>query len=374
VLRFRWVDCQLEALKRCPDPEKALESLPATLDETYARILRNIDSDWQPYAIAALQWVAYSTRPLTLDELYDAIVIDTKSKPWFSFERRLPQPRRICGILSSLVIISVDGNEYSRSKGKEVIRLAHFSVKEYLESARILHDPGVSVFQFSEEKSCLYLTECCLFYIKSYAMSESKTNTEEDSTLFPILNHACRNWKTYARRVEDAASSYLADLVFGLLSSDVERKSWILIYEASSTDKTGGALYYASELGFYNIARLSIDTGANVNVQGGNYGSALQAASSRGHEANVQLLLENGANVNAQGGYHSSALYMALGNGHKAIVQLLLENGADVNAQDGDYGSALQAALSNGHKAIVQLLLKNGANVNAQDGDYGSAL
>jgi hypothetical protein len=371
--RFRWVDCQLEALKRCPDPEKTLESLPATLDETYARIMGCIDSDWQPYTIAALQWIAYSSRPLALDELYDAIVINTKSKPWFSFQRRLQQPRRICGILSSLVIISVDRLSYSPSKGKEVIRLAHFSVKEYLESARILRSPRVSAFHFSEQKSSLYLTECCLFYIKSYATSENKTHTEEDSALFPMLNHACRSWDTYATRVKDATSSYLDDLIFGFLSSDVELKNWRFIYEDSYTN-TGGALYYASWLGFYNVVRLLIEAGADVNAQGGDYGSALQGASLIGNKAIVQLLLEKGADVNAQGGYYRNALQSASLSGNEAIVQLLLEKGADVNAQGGYYGSALQLASVNGHEAIVRLLLDKGADVNAQSGKSSSAL
>ena len=53
---------------------------------------------------------------------------------------------------------------------------------------------------------------------------------------------------------------------------------------------------------------LLLDKGANVNTQGGTYGSALQAASNGGHEAVVALLLEKGADVNTQGGAYSNAL------------------------------------------------------------------
>lgn len=47
-LRFRWVDCQLTALEKCLTVKMlkaALETLPRSLDDTYARILENISPD-----------------------------------------------------------------------------------------------------------------------------------------------------------------------------------------------------------------------------------------------------------------------------------------------------------------------------------------
>ena len=46
IHRFRWAACQLDALAQCVTRGKvrrALQDLPKTLDETYARILRAID-------------------------------------------------------------------------------------------------------------------------------------------------------------------------------------------------------------------------------------------------------------------------------------------------------------------------------------------
>src|SRR5204863_9527420 len=50
-------------------------------------------------------------------------------------------------------------------------------------------------------------------------------------------------------------------------------------------------------------------------------------------ESIVTLLLEKGADVNAQGGFFGSALQAASANRHEAIVTLLLEKGADINSQ-----------------------------------------
>lgn len=46
--------------------------------------------------------------------------------------------------------------------------------------------------------------------------------------------------------------------------------------------------------------------GSDVNAHGGDLGNALQAASARGYEKVVQLLLDNGADINKQGGCYGS--------------------------------------------------------------------
>jgi ankyrin repeat protein len=90
-----------------------------------------------------------------------------------------------------------------------------------------------------------------------------------------------------------------------------------------SSIKVASPLYYASLGGLIESARLLLEKGADVNAQGGGYGTAMQAASARGHDQIVQRLLEGGADVNAQGGYWGTALQAASIYGHDQIVQLL---------------------------------------------------
>jgi ankyrin repeat protein len=59
-------------------------------------------------------------------------------------------------------------------------------------------------------------------------------------------------------------------------------------------------LYYACLAGLSWVARDLPAEGADVNVQGGEYGNALQAASYNGDGDITQLLLDKGADVNAQ--------------------------------------------------------------------------
>ena len=97
------------------------------------------------------------------------------------------------------------------------------------------------------------------------------------------------------------------------------------------------------------------------------YGSALQAASNQGSEAIVKMLIESGADVNVQGGHYGSALQAASYRGSEAIVKILIESGADVNVQGGIYGSAIQAASYRGSEAIVKMLIESGADVKLLD-------
>ena len=111
--RFRWVDCQLKYLAKCPpvDLERALNELPATLDETYERTLGEIeDTNWEA-AHQLLQCVAVASRPLRLEELADILAFNFNAEPipTFPVDPRPEDPVETvlskCSILLSLVNI-----------------------------------------------------------------------------------------------------------------------------------------------------------------------------------------------------------------------------------------------------------------------------
>jgi len=66
LVRFRWVTCQLEAL-RCSLPAVircALDNLPESLDETYDWILQSISRERQGFARCLFQCLVESIWPL----------------------------------------------------------------------------------------------------------------------------------------------------------------------------------------------------------------------------------------------------------------------------------------------------------------------
>jgi len=293
--------------------------------------LLNIDEDYRQDAFRILQWLVYSARPLRIEEMVEVIAIDTQQSQ-FNPENRLPDPRDLLTICSSLVTtvsVAADGNDGTSNEMIE-LRLAHFSVKEYLISDRIQH--GIA-FQYDIQSGGQEeITKSCLKYLLHF---EKGVLTSGKLTTFPLARYAAEYWLLHFRSTK--ASDQAITLVMQLLQGDAFQ-NWIRLYDpdfpwrgANMERSIGGfasSLYYASKEGLFRPVSLLIEKGADVNAQGGRHGNALYAASAGDHEAITALLIEKGADVNAQGVYYGNALYAASEGGHEAITALLIKKGA----------------------------------------------
>jgi hypothetical protein len=110
--RFRWAYCQLQALKKLKSTspkyvKKALDDLPATLDDTYTRVLLDIEEMYHDHALTLLRWLAYARSPPTLSELVDAAVTDPIHESCIDADNRGDLEDTL-NILSELV--TVDGS------------------------------------------------------------------------------------------------------------------------------------------------------------------------------------------------------------------------------------------------------------------------
>jgi len=356
--------------------QEALDSLPDTLDETYARILNAIPSRHKQMAIRILQFLAFSERPLRIEEVVEVIAVGPKGDPRFDPRNRMPESKEISRYCSSLVaVVRRRTSGYHQTVVTE-LQLSHFSVKEYLTSNRLEKDLTPS---FQEMTAKASIATICLAYLLQL---DGKLPVLEIRENFPLAQYCARYWMSHAA-VTEGGDAVLQGFIEELFSH-CERPytNCYRLYsperrweeESVGEDKPATALYYASLEGLANTVKNLIVLGANVNAQGGCFGNALQAASYKGHGKIVQALLDKGADVNAQGGYFDNALQAASDGGHEKIVQTLLDKGADVHAQGGYFGNALQAASYGGHEKTVQTLLDKGAEVNAQGGYSGNAL
>jgi hypothetical protein len=153
----------LDALRKCRTPNHvhdALRSLPKTLDETYDHILASVNETDREYAFRALQWVAFAARPVSLEEVAEAMIIDLYcEEPSLNRGRELSDPHEIVDICASLVSLS----EQTEAP-KKVLQLTHFSVKEHLVSSTV-REGKVAWFSLQEDLAHESIAECCLAYL-----------------------------------------------------------------------------------------------------------------------------------------------------------------------------------------------------------------
>ena len=355
IRRFRWAACQLDTLAGCVTRGKvrrALKELPKTLDETYARILCAIDAgEHAEEALKILTWLTHAERPLTATEVLQVTGIVMEDVHRFDVDEVLEDPNDILRICSSLVSIatgtrgsdevsdndSTDGEssygETNADSDVTYVRLAHFSVKEYLDSSRSC----IPRYRLTGQEPHDLLAKCCLVYLLRFRGDEWRNSDCE--SVFPLAQYAARYWTRHAR-------------TSGMLSKE---------QRALSTEVfVGNMTAFMAWMRFSGIQGRS-NHGPNVGRTFKEVPTPLHVASHEGLAHAVSVLLTAGAEVNAKGGRHGTALQAAAAEGHEEVVQMLLEAGAEVNAEGGRHGTALQAAAWRGHKEVVQLLLEAGA-------------
>ena len=401
MYRFRWVECQLRSLQSCPCSEDHLDrllgSLPQSLDETYERMLCNIDHGLIEDARRILALLCFAPRPLTVRELIDGIAVEIYHSPGLNRKRRLQDSNDVREICLGFIDIGLGADPtdetYYEKELTSTVRIAHFSVQEYLESDRIRHQKAMK-FSLTSVIEHAEIAQICLIYLLDPALSSSEFN-ETVLKEYPLARFAATYWYHHYKEAV-CPDSKLVNLALKLFQRQETFLTWVRLHDIDRPWRTqdqsnlvfAAPVYYASLLGLDQVLYELIITGQLesmapistskasklINAQGGHYGNALQAASAEGHKEVIQQLLEKGAEIKAQGGEFGNALQAASAEGHKEVVQQLLKKGAKINAQGGRYGNALQAASAGGHKQVVEQLLEKGAEVNAQGGHFGNAL
>ena len=407
------------------------------MDETYRRILLQIDEDYRREAYVALQWLAFSLRPLTIAEVAEAIVVRPDSGT-VSAEERLRDPHDILLICSSLVVLSEEGE----------LRLAHYSVQEFLVSERIRKGPA-STFAMAANSANRSMSETCLAHL--FYSNQLDTTADDPFGDLPLLRYSAQYWYSHAQNVPLESDRVKIDsLALKLLDpgNRVAMMNWLSIaapdqvqrgpFFCKNIDWIGSPLYYASYCGLVDVAHKLLAAGEDVNKMSGKYGSCLSAAACTGSMAMVRLLVESGAKLEGSSIHFQDSLDERLldirqrnkprqivpDNASRGVGRLAQafdmkeppsHESADIQSDDDDdataleqdWGLALQLAAATGetlevkrllgcteaasentvviqnalqeavffgHKDIVESLLRRGADVNARGGPFGTAM
>ncbi|KAH9055788.1 ankyrin repeat-containing domain protein [Lactarius deliciosus] len=380
---FRWVFCQLELLRHClaPSLRRQLNELPKSLDETYERVLKEIESTNQGrHARRLLQCLAVAIRPLRVEELAEVLAFDldaTKAEiPTFHVEWRWEdQEQAVLSACSSLIsIVGSDLDDNSR-----VVQFSHFSVKEYLTSDRLATTGGdVSRYYIDLEPAHLILAQACLGVLlnsDNCVIEESEEGSSENKAkTVPLLKYGAEHWASHAQ--VGNVSSRVKDAMETLFDLDkpyfLEWKRIYDIYPGTLCDyylSPTNPLYYAALCGFYDLVQCLIAKYPDqVNRDGSHYNSPLTAALFNNHVRVAYFLLEHGTHVHVRGNpplCHAIQFSDDARDPH--IARLLLGFGMDVNARDKYQATPLHFACSHGNFETALVLLDHGAEVNARN-------
>src|ERR1700677_98661 len=280
--RFRWVFCQLEVLRHCfpANLRLTLEELPKSLDETYKRILNEINNANHVHAYRLLQCLTVALRPLRVEELAEVLAFDLTAgrMPKLNSDWRWEdQEEAVLSACSSLVSVIVDD-------GSRVVQFSHFSVKEFLTSDRLATCmEEVSQFHIPVEPSHAILSRACLGVLLCLDNHTDKDSAEN----IPLYRYAAEYWVEHTQvgdvelQIKDALD-YFFDMDNPHFSAwaRIEHSDDLLgvsVYEEpTGVPRSAAPLYFAAWRGLHGLVeRLIIKHPHQVTQLGGLYGTPL---------------------------------------------------------------------------------------------------
>ena len=377
--RFHWAFCQLETLKHVTQSgvRVILEELPRTLDETYERMLNNINKRNRRLAHHLLQCIAVAVRPLQVEELAEILAFDFDDTgtgwgniPTSTFHadwRPEDQEEAVLSICSSLIAI-VD------NQGSRVVQFSHLSVKEFLTSDRLAKSTGnVGRYHILPGPAHSILAQACLRILLRLDDRDDKKSVKD----YPLAEYAARHWITHAQ-FEGVASRVDDDLEYLFDPDKPHFATWTRLYDIDA--ELGGKLpsekpnplYYSALCGLPGLVRrLAAKHWQYINAIGGSLEFPLFAAICRDHLQVARLLLEHGANPTVRDTRGHTALHQVIGRPDGvSLAELLLVFGADVNARRRhDFWTPLHLAANDEEFSVARMLLRHNADVNSLDGN-----
>ncbi|KAI9701645.1 MAG: hypothetical protein M1820_006416 [Bogoriella megaspora] len=321
---FRWLYCQLLALRKCRGPravDKALESLPRNLDETYERVLGNISYEEQPRAQAILCWLDFSVGPIFLDQVAEVAAI-----------------------------------EPTTSQLDETVRLFHASYALDFCPGLIrvceetIHSCGPSGLKETWVMDSIWSSYVVKSLLKQNRTSEDVNNPE--AGLFEsIFAAACSGERdgpvtNHHRKIVAILLRHGANINSGnIIGSSM--LSVVLVQDNEAT-----------------LTQLLEHGGADLEARDHNLNTVLLHAIENENLAAVKILLDHGANVKVTNDKGFNLVHVAMNTLQDAqCLRIILEAGGEVNAQDLGGNTPLHLAIKDFRVQQVRMLLSFGANI-----------
>ena len=210
--------------------------------------------------------------------------------------------------------------------------------------------------------------------------SHIDTNLQDEEGYTPLLLAViAENGSIVQRLLEDRVDAKIRDKYgdTALLKALKQKKEemWKLLLNAGAEiDVNDGGDVHATALhslawggALETMKKLVKDHKADVNAQGGLFGTPLQAASAGGFDKVVRYLLDEGADPCLTGGIFGHALGGAAFSGLLQYIDEFMDKGAVIDYQDAQGRSAIHMAAWRGGLEVFRALKKAGATMILTD-------
>ena len=210
-------------------------------------------------------------------------------------------PGDLVAVCSGLVVVDQES---------AIIRLVHYTTQEYFERIGDVWNPDGQ----------LHIATTCLTYLSFSTFQSGYCSTDEEFEARlqqnQFLDYAAKHGGSHVRTVEIEVAALACELLQGESFPCVAQVLWAYDYKYvgySKADPFWTALHYTSQFGLSGItekvlATVNVPIVDAVNARDCSGNTPLTIAAEIGQYEMVKLLLDKGAEVNTQGGRYRNAL------------------------------------------------------------------
>ncbi|KAB5581125.1 hypothetical protein GE09DRAFT_463702 [Coniochaeta sp. 2T2.1] len=324
--------------------EETVRSKSSGLDILYRRLIRNME----PASLKLTQWICFATRPLSIEELRWAMVLEVdcshRSLEAFQSAEDIPNNDRMKRQVQTL------SRGLAEVTGTQDVQFIHQSVKDFFVEKGLSALSGGMTSTKATIEAHLRLSGICLRYLSmqeigsasspsspsspssSFSSSSCRSFTRYSHTDYPFLRYATFSWVAHAKQ-GDATSVPQGDLLMLFASpTNSIMESWVRVYEdldhwsADCPPKGTGVVHVMSRYGIFGLLTVILQTAHQTTLD-----------------------------IDASDDFGRTPLLWAAEKGHEAVVKLLLDTGkVEINSKDSRYGrTSLSWAAEKGHEAVV---------------------
>jgi DNA-binding transcriptional regulator GbsR (MarR family) len=412
---FLWVTFLIDEIctADCDDDiRQSLHSLPKNLEETFVRALSRIMSRQKKTVLAqnVFRWVAVAKRPLTLDEIREAVSIGI-GQPYLKSGQLVREMSPIVLWCENLLQVTEDQ--------PPSLQFAHSTIREFITKGDL--PTQVSNFHIDVDKADHFAGEICVTYlhlndfktavarrlqplrvnpiaIAGSVLSRGPKTTELTSRFadvfghrrakagpdlagtlasydradgidrlhesYPFLRYAAKHWVSHTGNFQKETSSTW-NLWYQIIT-DGHTLAHVPWQEPLFYRKEEAILFWSHQAHHYALLRYA---NSILGLPELKRMELMRTSASEGDDEAITIFLDARCSMLCI----DRAFQAASEGGHFQVVERLLEAGADVNAAAARSGgrTALQAASGRGHIQVIERLLEAGANVNTASVESG---